>query len=364
MANHKQHGKFESALRVNEGIPQPPSVNLHAANRFKHGKRHEPGVDELFQEIVSGNRIYLSKAITLIESSLESHQEKAQQIIGKCLPYTGSSIRIGITGVPGVGKSTFIEAFGRFLTSSGHKVAVLAIDPSSSRSKGSILGDKTRMEDLSVDPDAFIRPSPAAGTLGGVTRKTRESIVLCEAAGFDIIIIETVGVGQSETTVHSMVDFFLLLMLAGAGDELQGIKRGIMEMADGIIINKADNDNIPKVNIALTELRNALHFFPPPESGWDTRAGSCSARTKAGIPEVWEMIRDYVEFTKKNDFFYRRRLEQSRMIMIQALEQELLFRFYHHPHIKKLFPKIEAELKEGKINAYMAAKKLLDGYTG
>jgi LAO/AO transport system kinase len=364
MSPEDHHRKFESALKVNEGIEQPPSVNIHAASRFKRGKHPELSAGEFVAGIRSGNRTILSKAITLIESSLEAHQEKAQDIIAQCLPYAGNSIRIGITGVPGVGKSTFIEAFGCYLTSVGHKTAVLATDPSSSRSKGSILGDKTRMEELSVDPNAFIRPSPAAGTLGGVARKTRETIILCEAAGFDIIIIETVGVGQSETTVHSMVDFFLLLMLAGAGDELQGIKRGIMEMADGVIINKADGDNIPKANLALAELRNALHFYPPSDSGWTTAAETCSARTKEGIPMVWNMISNYVEFTKANAYFYIRRNEQSRIVMQRTLEQELLYRFYHDPHIKKLLPKIESELKEGRISAYVAAQRLLDGFSG
>jgi LAO/AO transport system kinase len=364
MSSDENPKKYKSALKVNEGIEQPPSVNIHAASRFKRDKHPELRVDEIVAGIRSGNRTILSKAITLIESSLEAHQEKAQDIIAQCLPFSGNSVRIGITGVPGVGKSTFIEAFGCYLTGAGHKTAVLAIDPSSSRSKGSILGDKTRMEELSVDPNAFIRPSPAAGTLGGVARKTRETIILCEAAGFDIIIIETVGVGQSETTVHSMVDFFLLLMLAGAGDELQGIKRGIMEMADGVIINKADGDNIPRVNLAMAELRNALHFFPPSDSGWITTAEACSARTREGIPMVWKMISNYVEFTKDNEFFYIRRREQSRIIMHQTLEQELLYRFYRDPHIKKLFPKIEADLKEGRISAYVAAQRLLDGFSG
>ena len=235
--------KFQSALKVNEGIEQPSSVNPQLTNTLKEQKKTIFTIDEYIEGILKGNRTILSKAITLIESSLHEHQQIAQQIITKCLPYAGNSIRIGITGVPGVGKSTFIEALGKYLTNTGHKLAVLAIDPSSERSKGSILGDKTRMEELSVDANAFIRPSPSAGSLGGVARKTREIIVLCEAAGFDTIFIETVGVGQSETAVHAMVDFFLLLMLANAGDELQGIKRGIMEMADAIAINKSDGEN-------------------------------------------------------------------------------------------------------------------------
>lgn len=252
-----------SALHVNEGIDQPSSLNPEAARKFRDSRPKELEVREYLEGIRAGNRSVFSKAITLIESSLPRHQELAQQIIGACVPFSGNSVRVGITGVPGVGKSTFIESLGKYLTAKGNKIAVLAIDPSSQRTKGSILGDKTRMEDLANDPRAYIRPSSSSGTLGGVARNTRESIVLCEAAGFNIIFVETVGVGQSETAVHSMVDFFLLLMLAGAGDELQGIKRGIMEMADAIIINKADGDNIAKTELAAMEYKNALHLFPP-----------------------------------------------------------------------------------------------------
>ena len=249
---------FKSALTEREGIEQPMNVNPNPVVR----KRRKLSLDEYCQGILDGDRTILSRAITMIESSNPDHLALAQEIIERCLPHSGNSLRIGITGVPGVGKSTFIEAFGKMLTGMGHKVAVLAIDPSSERTKGSILGDKTRMEQLSVDPDAFIRPSPSGSTLGGVARKTRETIVLCEAAGFDVILVETVGVGQSETVVKSMVDFFLLLMLAGAGDELQGIKRGIMEMADGLVINKADGDNKPKAVAAQAQYRAALKLFP------------------------------------------------------------------------------------------------------
>ena len=249
---------FKSALTEREGIEQPMNVNPNPVVR----KRRKLSLDEYCQGILDGDRTILSRAITMIESSNPDHLALAQEIIERCLPHSGNSLRIGITGVPGVGKSTFIEAFGKMLTGMGHKVAVLAIDPSSERTKGSILGDKTRMEQLSVDPDAFIRPSPSGSTLGGVARKTRETIVLCEAAGFDVILMETVGVGQSETVVKSMVDFFLLLMLAGAGDELQGIKRGIMEMADGLVINKADGDNKPKAVAAQAQYRAALKLFP------------------------------------------------------------------------------------------------------
>ncbi len=353
---------FKSALKVNEGIEQPPSINAGAARHFSKAGRSLLSADQYVDGIVNGNRTILSQAITLVESALPLHQEIAQTIISRCLPLSGNSVRIGITGVPGVGKSTFIEAFGKHLTSQGRKIAVLAIDPSSSRSRGSILGDKTRMEELSTDNNAFIRPSPSAGSLGGVARKTRETIVLCEAAGFNTILVETVGVGQSEIAVHSMVDFFLLLMLGGAGDELQGIKRGIMEMADAVVINKADGDNLKRVNVAMAELRSALHYFPPTESGWQPVCEACSSVTKAGIPRVDELINEYVSFTKNNGYFARRRLQQSKQIMTGVIDQALHDHFYHQPDIKKLITKVEAELHHEKISAYVAAQMLLEKY--
>lgn len=353
---------FKSALKVNDGIPQPPSVNEGAARHFSKPGRKNLTPDQYIKGISEGNRTILSQAITLIESSLLSHQELAQTIISKCLPLSGNSIRIGITGVPGVGKSTFIEAFGKHLTSKGHKIAVLAIDPSSSRSRGSILGDKTRMEELSVDNNAFIRPSPAAGSLGGVARKTRETIILCEAAGYDTILVETVGVGQSEIAVHSMVDFFLLLMLGGAGDELQGIKRGIMEMADAVVINKADGDNLNRVNVAKAELRSALHYYPPTESAWQPVCEACSALTKAGIPEVAVLINKYVQFTKDNGYFDKRRLQQSKQIMMNMIDQALHDHFYQQVEIKKLMSRVEADLQQEKISAYVAGQILLERY--
>jgi len=353
---------YKSALRVNDGIEKPPSINSGAVRHFSKPGRRLHTTEEYVEGICSGNRAILSQAITLIESSLNQHQQIAQAIIVKCLPLSGNSLRIGITGVPGVGKSTFIEAFGKHLTAQGHKIAVLAIDPSSSRSRGSILGDKTRMEELSVDSRAFIRPSPSAGSLGGVARKTRETIILCEAAGFDTILVETVGVGQSEIAVHSMVDFFLLLMLGGAGDELQGIKRGIMEMADAVVINKADGDNLNRVSIAMAELRNALHFFPPTESGWQPVCEACSSLTKAGIPRVDELINEYVAFTKDNGYFTRRRLQQSKQIMMNVIDQVLHDHFYHQPDIKKWLHKVETELQQEKVSAYVAAQLLLERY--
>lgn len=357
--DHKNH---DSALKVNEGIEQPESVSRSAVERFKTVKKSLLPADEYFQGIIQGNRILLSQAITLIESVHPSHQQLAQEVIEKCLPFSGKSIRIGITGVPGVGKSTFIEALGKHVTSLGHKLAVLAIDPSSSRTKGSILGDKTRMEELSTDENAFIRPSPSAGSLGGVARKTKESIILCEATGFDVIFVETVGVGQSETAVYSMVDFFLLLMLAGAGDELQGIKRGIMEMADSIFINKADGDNIHKANQAKAEYKNALHLFPHSPSGWIPVVGTCSARSKEGIPIVWDTIQKYVAFTRENGFFYEKRKEQKRLIMLEAVKESLLNDFYSNSKIQHKLPEMEMDLLNDKISSYVAAQKLVQNY--
>jgi LAO/AO transport system kinase len=319
-------------------------------------------VDEYVEGILACKRTVLGQAITLVESSLPEHNVIAQQIIEKCLPHSGNSIRIGITGVPGVGKSTFIEATGTYLTGMGHKLAVLAIDPSSQRSKGSILGDKTRMEKLSTDPDAFIRPSPTAGTLGGVARKTLETIILCEAAGFNVIFVETVGVGQSETAVHSMVDFFMLLMLAGAGDELQGIKKGIMEMADAIVINKADGDNMQKALQAKKEYENALHLFPPNESGWYPKVTTCSSITKEGIEEIWEIVRDYRDNMIKNGHFEKRRQKQVQMSMLSSIEEQLMSDFKTDPVIRKLLPEFKQKLLENRISAYAAAQELLEIY--
>lgn len=356
------HKPYKSALKVNEGIEQPPSVNAGAANHYSKAGRSLLTAGQYVEGLVNGNRTILSQAITLVESALPLHQEIAQAIISQCLPLAGNSVRIGVTGVPGVGKSTFIEAFGKQLTAQGRKIAVLAIDPSSSRSRGSILGDKTRMEELAVDPNAFIRPSPSAGSLGGVARKTRETIILCEAAGFDTILVETVGVGQSEIAVHSMVDFFLLLMLGGAGDELQGIKRGIMEMADAVVINKADGDNLQRVTIAMAELRSALHYFPPTESGWQPVCEACSSLTKAGIARIDEMISEYVAFTRQNGYFAKRRLQQAKQIMTSVIDQALHDHFYNQAEIKKRLLRVETDLHHEKISAYQAANELLTMY--
>ncbi|MEI7594467.1 MAG: methylmalonyl Co-A mutase-associated GTPase MeaB [Bacteroidota bacterium] len=352
----------ESALKVNEGIEQPPSVNEDAVSKYKNKQKYLPSVAELSKGILKGDRTMLSRAITLIESSLPQHQILAQEVIEQCLPHSGKSIRIGITGVPGAGKSTFIESIGKHLTSLGKKIAVLAIDPSSERSKGSILGDKTRMEELAVDANAFIRPSPSAGTLGGVARKTRESIILCEAAGFDVIFIETVGVGQSETLVHSMVDFFLLLMIAGAGDELQGIKRGIMEMADAIVVNKADGDNIQRAQMARSQYANALHLFSPISSGWIPLVETCSAYTKDGIDDVWKMICNYEKLVVENGYFEQNRKHQSEYRMFETINEMLKVSFYSDKEIEKLIPEVTKELLENKISSYVAANKLMDKY--
>ena len=353
-----------STLSLSSGIDQPGQVNDRALKRYRKIKKKQLSTEEYFEGIREDNRTILSKAITLIESSLPGHQEQAQEIITRCLPWSGKSIRIGITGVPGVGKSTFIEAFGKFLTSHNHKLAVLAIDPSSERSKGSILGDKTRMGELSADPSAFIRPSPSGGSLGGVARKTRESIILCEAAGFDTVIIETVGVGQSETLVHSMVDFFLLLMLAGAGDELQGIKRGIMEMADGIAINKSDGSNVEKARIARSEYQNALHLFPPPPSGYFPNVLTCSAKTRTGISEIWDMIDGYKNLTMENGYFHTKRNEQSRYRMYETIREHLDQHFFEDEDMKPLIARFEQFVLQRRLTAFSAAGELLKKYFG
>lgn len=348
--------EFQSALTEREGIEQPLQVNPNLVRR----KRRTLTLDDYVQGILKGDRVILSRAITMIESANPEHFEMAQSIIENCLPHSGNSLRIGITGVPGVGKSTFIESFGKLLTGLGHKVAVLAIDPSSERTKGSILGDKTRMESLSTDPDAFIRPSPSGNTLGGVARKTRETIVLCEAAGFDVIIVETVGVGQSETVVKSMVDFFLLLMLAGAGDELQGIKRGIMEMADGLLINKADGDNKAKAIGAQAQYRAALKLFPKTENQWSVPVEVCSALEGFAIDKVWNIIQEYEALTKSNGYFQKNRTEQNINIFYHWINFTLQNNFYNNPKIMEEIEHLLPLIREKKISPYMAAAKLVE----
>ncbi len=323
-------------------------------------KKKEFKPKEYLQGLKNGDISMLGMAITLIESTKEAHQKLAQEILQKCMPNTGKSIRIGITGVPGVGKSTFIESFGKLITSMGKKVAVLAIDPSSDQNQGSILGDKTRMEELSKDPLAFIRPSPTSGSLGGVARKTRESILLCEAAGYEVIIIETVGVGQSETAVHSMVDFFLLLMLAGAGDELQGIKRGIMEMADTIVITKADGDNLTRSKTAVGEYKRGVHLFPPKQNNWITRVLTCSSYENKGISEIWETISSFMNHCITNNHFEENRKKQARFWLHESIQEQLGSHFYKHPKIKAKLNDLEKSVVNGELSPFVAAQQLLN----
>ena len=359
---HPENNEVYKGLVVNAGIEQPSSVNPYLKNSPKR-KRRELSVADFVEGIVKGDVTVLSQAVTLVESVKPDHQVVAQEVIEKCLPYSGNSVRIGISGVPGAGKSTSIDVFGvHVLEKYGGKLAVLAIDPSSERSKGSILGDKTRMEQLSVHPKSFVRPSPSAGSLGGVARKTRETIVLCEAAGFDKIFVETVGVGQSETAVHSMVEFFLLIQLAGTGDELQGIKRGIMEMADGIVINKADGDNLERAKLAATQFRNALHLFPAPESGWKPQVLTYSGFYNLGVKEVWDMVYKYIDFVKENGYFEYRRNEQSKYWMYETINEQLRDSFYHNPQIQKMLEEKEGQVLQGNLTSFVAAKNLLDTY--
>jgi LAO/AO transport system kinase len=341
-----------------------PQQRKHIISKIKEHSGKLMHADDYLVGIQTGDVAVLGQAITLVESALPKHRNIAEALIEKCLPLSGKSIRIGITGVPGVGKSTFIEAWGNYLTSLGHKVAVLAVDPSSQTSKGSILGDKTRMNYLAINPKAFIRPSPSAGSLGGVAQKTRESIILCEAAGFDVILIETVGVGQSETAVHSMTDFFLLLMLSGAGDELQGIKRGIMEMADHLTITKADGDNLKKAKLAAAEYKNALHLFPAQESGYTPQVSVCSALEKTGLDAIWSTIESYKNTTVLNGYFDKKRQLQTEFWMNESIKEQLLNNFYHNPTVSSYLNKIKADLHSGKISPFKAANECLKKYFG
>ncbi len=351
--------KNTSALKEKEGVSQPETLNLKVVQTLKTKLKSAPSASELINGILQQDKSALSRAITIIESSAQKHQQQAKEIIESCLPHANHSIRIGITGVPGVGKSTFIESFGKLLISQGKKVAVLTVDPSSSISKGSILGDKTRMEELVKEEKAYIRPSASGDTLGGVARKTRETIVLCEAAGFDVILIETVGVGQSETAVHSMTDFFLLLKLAGAGDELQGIKRGIMEMADSIVINKADGENLKAAKLAKTEFNRALHLYPAKESGWAPKTLLSSAIKNEGIAEIWELVSDYFKTVKSNGYFQQKRKEQNKFWLMQTIESRLKSEFYENPSVKIELEKQLKALDENRTTPFEAAEKLL-----
>jgi LAO/AO transport system kinase len=352
----------KSALSEIHGVEQPETLSTVVATQIQQFRRKQPSAEELIAGILKGDKTALSRAITLVESTNPEHLAKANEVIKGCLPHANNSVRIGITGVPGVGKSTFIEAFGKHLTSIGKKVAVLAVDPSSSITHGSILGDKTRMEELVKDENAYIRPSASGETLGGVARKTRETIILCESCGFDTIIIETVGVGQSETAVHSMVDFFLLLKISGAGDELQGIKRGIMEMADTIVINKADGDNIAKAKLAKTEFNRALHLFPAKSSGWIPKVTTCSAYEKTGIDAIWEIISEYFELVKSNHYFEEKRQNQNQFWMMETINEQLKSHFYNHQNIIQLLEENKKAVQNNEISPFAAAINLLKQY--
>lgn len=358
MVHPENEAKYKG-LTVNTGVQNLPSVNPYAT--FKR-KKQVLSAAEYFTGIRKGDLTILSKAVTLVESNLLSDQLIAQQVIEMCLPYSGKAIRLGITGVPGAGKSTFIEALGTELCNRGKKIAVLAIDPSSERSKGSILGDKTRMNELSIQSNAFIRPSPSAGSLGGVARKTRETIVLCEAAGYDTILLETVGVGQSETAAHSMVDYFLVIQVTGTGDELQGIKRGIMEMADGIAINKCDGNNIERAHAARVSYKNALALFPPAASGWKPNAICCSAIEHIGIDEVWTDIEKYIAFTKQNGYFNAHRTEQAKYWMYETINQALLDGFYKNEQMEQQILNAEKQVLSNEVSSFIAANRLLEEY--
>ncbi len=361
MAKEKIHNK--NTLKVNKGVDTPTSVNPNFTDKFANKfKKEELTVQQYLKGIKSGDRTTISKAITLIESSLQKDKKIAKELLNNCLPLSGNSFRLGITGVPGAGKSTFIETFGLFAVKQGKKVAVLAIDPASTRTKGSILGDKTRMEKLSAHPKAFIRPSSNAGTLGGVSRNTREAMIILEAAGYDFIIIETVGVGQSETAVAQMTDFFLLMLIAGAGDELQGIKRGIMEMADLILINKADGDNVTKAEMAKQELENALHLFSPNVNEWTPKVLTVSALEAKGIDLIWKTLQQYIELTKENGFFVEKRKNQLLQIMEESIKQKLIEHFYSNNNITKKLRYYKKLIEEGKTTPYQASEKLLKLY--
>ncbi len=352
--------KSSKSLNERKGVEKPDSLSKNATQFLKRNRQTLNSPDEIISQLLSGNKTALSRAITFVESTNPKHRKLARQIIETCLPHANKSIRLGITGVPGVGKSTFIESFGKLLIQNNKKIAVLAVDPSSTISKGSILGDKTRMEELVKSENAFIRPSASGDSLGGVARKTRESIILCEAAGFDTIIIETVGVGQSETAVHSMTDFFLLLKLAGAGDELQGIKRGIMEMADAIVINKADGENIKAAKLAKVEFNRALHLYPAKDSGFIAKTLLSSAIKEEGIEEVWQLINSYFEETHKSGYFNFKRKEQSKFWLLQTIENRLKADFYSNPTIKAELSKQLLLLDKNKTTAFEAADYLLN----
>jgi len=355
--NEQQH---KSALSESLSNNSSGNVSAVSARRIRDSRRRQTSSENLLKDLLEGDKTALGRCITLVESNQYKHKKIAETIVEGALSYAKKSIRIGITGVPGVGKSTFIESFGSYLIKQGNKVAVLAVDPSSSVSHGSILGDKTRMEKLVTQTNAFIRPSPSGDSLGGVARKTRESILLCEAAGFDIVLIETVGVGQSETTVHSMTDFFLLLKLAGAGDELQGIKRGIVEMADAIVINKADGDNLKAARSAKLEFNRALQLYPLKPSEWKPKVQLISALYDQGIEDVWTMITNFKESTIKNGYFEHNRQEQNKFWLYQSINDHLKSKFYSSEPVKTALAEQLKLIEENRTTAFAAARVLLE----
>ncbi|WP_338451694.1 methylmalonyl Co-A mutase-associated GTPase MeaB [Niallia oryzisoli] len=359
--NQDEPDKFSTYIR--KGVETTPQAGLVKNSTFRKMKvGDEITCDQLATGILNGDRTMLARSITLIESNAEHHFQKSQTLLQQLLHHTGKSIRIGITGVPGAGKSTFIEAFGMFLCNLGLKVAVLAVDPSSSRSGGSILGDKTRMEQLARNPRAFIRPSPSEGKLGGVHRKTKETMLLCEAFGFDVILIETVGVGQSEVIVRDMVDFFMLIVLTGAGDELQGMKKGIMELADAIVVNKADGENKASALKTKKEYNQILHFLQPATKGWETKAYTCSSLLENGIKEIWDVIKDFESTTKQSGVFADRRRSQTKEWMKSMIIDQLQNSFFHNQEIKELLPKVENQVISGNKTVTSAVEELFKQY--
>jgi LAO/AO transport system kinase len=356
-----------SALKVrpgvdggHDGLPGGP-----ARDAGENGpRRRTVTAQEYVEGVVSGDRTLLARAITLIESNAPAHQQVAQEVLTTLLPRRGASLRVGVSGVPGAGKSTFIENLGGHLTAAGHRVAVLAVDPSSSVTGGSILGDKTRMEKLATDPAAFIRPTPAGGTLGGVARKTRESIVLFEAAGYDVILVETVGVGQSEIQVRSMVDCFLLVLLAGAGDELQGLKKGVMEIADAIVVNKADGKGRQAAEMARAEFERVLYYLRPATEGWTTTALACSALKGEGVAEIWRVVEAFGKQTRASGVFDARRADQEKAWLRALVTEGLAARYAAHPRVAALQAELEARVARGEVPATAAAARLLDLFHG
>ncbi|ANU28389.1 methylmalonyl Co-A mutase-associated GTPase MeaB [Planococcus versutus] len=351
----------KKSRRVMEGVREAhDGMTAVPRKKFKKPNGYILDIEEIAQGVQSGSRLYLGKAITLLESSNPEHKKDGQELLNQLLPHTGNSLRLGITGVPGAGKSTFIETFGEMLTSLGHRVAVLAIDPSSSLTGGSILGDKTRMEELARNPKAFIRPSPTAGTLGGVHKKTRETMLLCEAAGYDIILVETVGVGQSETLVRSMVDMFMLLVLTGAGDELQGMKKGILELADAIIVHKADGENARLAKKTVSEYKQMMHFLQPATESWKTRSVAASSIDNTGITEVWEMVQEFDETVKESGYWKKRRQEQTKEWFRSMITDELHSRFFDDGNRREVVGLLEKQVLSDKLTVAQAIVKLFE----